>query len=87
MYCGRFGLFFWTAAMPLPADDVLLDADVAALVRCHPRTVYREHLKGVGPPCTTIAGRRLYLKSDVELWLKERMRRPTPRAGRRGGRP
>lgn len=56
--------------MPESPEDLLLPAEVAAMLRVDPRTVTRWAKKGKLPSIRTLGGHRRYRRSDLDAALE-----------------
>jgi len=64
-------------------DDLLSPADVARLAGISPQTVRVHAFNGDMPrEVRRVAGARIWLRSDIEAWLRERARRRAARKAR-----
>jgi excisionase family DNA binding protein len=52
-------------------EPLLTTAEVARLLRIHPKTVLR-YVKTSGLPCTRLGGRLRFMSAQVLRWLEQR---------------
>lgn len=64
----------------LDADEMLDTQGLARLLDVPAGTLRSWRARGVGPPGFRLSGKHVrYLRSDVDLWLRERRATDTPR--------